>query len=159
MLIIKKRSSKKISKKFLIRFVLLSAFMGGILLHCSFQSSNRAVETQASAEAQCRAFLEACGWMLTDRPASVSEAVIPLIFDKVYDAYNRLQLAQGYDLSAYKGKQIERYAFSLAQYNGKEAAGEIVATVLWFNGRIIGGDICSVASDGFMHGFHSEVVL
>ena len=68
--------------------------------------------------------------------------------------YNDLQKSQGFDLEEYAGKTVERYTFRLNNY--PEVKSEVFANVLVFNGKIIGGDICTAALDGFMQGFDAN---
>ena len=101
------------------------------------------------------AFLNACGWRVRPEPLSVVAVRIPAVFGPVYERYNRLQLAQGCDLSAYKGRLVVKYVYELVSYPGA-AEGDVYANVLEADGAVIGGDISSVRIDGFMHGFHGE---
>ncbi|MEG2643565.1 MAG: DUF4830 domain-containing protein, partial [Eubacterium sp.] len=71
-------------------------------------------------------------------------------FSPVYDAYNKLQISQGYDLSEYCGLEAKIYTYSIVNYSGY--TGKVVADLYVRNGEIIGGDVHSLALDGFMHG-------
>lgn len=100
-------------------------------------------------------FLAECGWT-AEGPVSVEELRVPAVFGAVYENYNRLQLAEGFDLRPYAGKTIKKYVYTVT--NDPAAAKDeiVVANVLEAEGRIVGGDICTPAVDGFMHGFHGE---
>lgn len=95
-------------------------------------------------------FLESLGW--TVDPNSVEEkiVVIPEEFSAIYDEYNDMQKASGYDLSDYCGKQVTIYTLSLKNY--PDYNGNVVSDVYVYKGKIIGGDIHSLEFDGFMHG-------
>ena len=71
----------------------------------------------------------------------------------VFNAYNEIQLSQDYDLSAYKGFQVTKWVYRIVNYPGYADKDCIQITLLVYNGYVIGGDVCSVELDGFMHGF------
>ena len=97
------------------------------------------------------AFLNAFGWQVEETPAESTTVQIPAQFDKVFSAYNELQRAQGLDLAPYASKTVERYTYTVTNYEGYE--GTVLANLLIYRGRVIGGDICSADAAGFMHGF------
>ena len=51
----------------------------------------------------------------------------------------------------YKGKRVKRYTYEVTNYPGQ--ASGVRANLLVDGGMVIGGDICSLTLDGFMHGF------
>jgi len=61
---------------------------------------------------------------------------IPSPFDAVYESYNALQNAQGFDLLRYRGKEVQRFRYPVTG-----DFGEGVATLLVYKNRIIGGDL------------------
>lgn len=97
-------------------------------------------------------FLKSFGWEVSAEPIETVDVVIPQTFGKVYQNYNEIQTAQGFDLSKYRGKQVKRYTYAILNYpNQKEY---IRANLLVFENQVIAGDVCSVyAENGFMHGF------
>ena len=106
----------------------------------------------------CRSFLTARGWKTAPAPPEVTDITVPETFSEVYEAYNALQKAQGYDLSPYRGKQIRKIVFVIAEYPLRPQDDSVRAAVLLKDGVIIGGDIFSVRSHGFMHGFSFETI-
>ena len=100
------------------------------------------------------AFLEQFGWQVDATPAESTTVTIPREFDKVFAAYNEMQRAQGLDLSVYSGKTVERYTYTVTNYQGHE--GTVLANLLIYRGRVIGGDICSADSSGFVHGLRAN---
>ena len=58
---------------------------------------------------------------------------------------------QGCDLSKYAGKRCKRYTYVIENYPGQ--AEGVRANILVYKNKVIGGDVCSVELDGFMHGF------
>lgn len=100
------------------------------------------------------AFLSQFGWTVDASPAESTTVTIPREFDKVFAAYNELQRAQGLDLSAYSGKTVERYTYTVTNYTEHE--GTVLANLLIYRGKVIGGDICSADNSGFVHGFRAN---
>lgn len=95
-------------------------------------------------------FLKEYEWEVDEQPVEFEEVLIPSEFDEVFTAYNDLQRTQGYDLSKYKDKRVMRYSFNVKNYpNTKE---NVRANILIYKNTVIGGDVCSVNLDGFMHG-------
>lgn len=97
------------------------------------------------------AFLESFGWKVQGEEIEIEEVLIPNEFDDVYVRYNEIQKDQGADLQKYAGKQCKRYSYVVE--NHPEAERNVRANILVYNGKIVGGDICSLELDGFMHGF------
>ena len=97
------------------------------------------------------AFLESFGWQVQSEPLEILEVIIPEQFDELYTAYNEMQIAQGFDLSAQAGRRVKRFAYRITNYPGVEEP--VRAHILVYRDRIIGGDICSEVAGGFMHGF------
>ncbi|MEE0867728.1 MAG: DUF4830 domain-containing protein [Clostridia bacterium] len=71
------------------------------------------------------------------------EIVLPERFGAVYERYNEIQKAGGYDLTAYRGKSCTRYTYEIPSKNAR-------ANILVYEGKIIGGDISSITIDGIM---------
>jgi hypothetical protein len=65
--------------------------------------------------------------------------------------YNEVQKQQGLDLEKYKGKDVIRYTYEITNYPGEE--GKVLANLIVYKNRVIGGDICSADVNGFIHGF------
>ena len=97
------------------------------------------------------AFLAQFGWQVDQTPTESTTVTIPKDFDKVFAAYNELQKSQGLNLSDYASRTVERYTYTVTNYEGYD--GKVLANVLIFRGRVIGGDICSADTSGFIHGF------
>ena len=94
-------------------------------------------------------FLADLGWQVDEQPLSVSEVVIPMEFSDVYRKFNELQTEQGYDLADHQGERTVIYAYRVRNYAGYD--GPVIAELYVAGGRVIGGDIHSLALDGFMH--------
>ena len=105
-------------------------------------------------ESDVIAFLSQFGWKVDATPIEIKTVTIPEEFDKVYSAYNEMQKEQGLNLAGHKGKDVERYTFSVTNYEGYD--GTVYANVLVRRNRVIGGDICSADVTGFVHGFEKK---
>lgn len=99
----------------------------------------------------CIQFLKAFGWTVEETPCDTATVTIPAEFDRIFTAYNHLQLRQGMDLSRYKQKEVTRYTYRVTNY--PDYNGTVYANLFVYKGKIIGGDICSADINGFLHGF------
>ena len=64
-------------------------------------------------EADITAFISVCGYDDADL-ISDTDITVPKHWNTAYTAYNDLQLAQGFDLTPYKGKSARELVFSLS---------------------------------------------
>lgn len=95
-------------------------------------------------------FLQQLGWEAEAQPIMEKEVLIPQNFDAVYTKYNdEVEKPSGYDLSKYAGKNVQLYSYHIVNYPTDDY---VYANLLIYKNRVIGGDICSAALDGFMHG-------
>lgn len=99
-------------------------------------------------------FAKSFGWELEQEPVEILEVIIPKEFDEVYNEYNAIQKQQGYNLEKYAGKRCKRYAYLITNYPGAES--EVRLNMLVYKDKIIGGDVCSMDLNGFMHGFQLQ---
>lgn len=97
------------------------------------------------------AFLAQFGWEVNEEPVEVSEVVIPGEFNEVYEQYNAIQKEHGLDLSKHRGETCKKWVYEITNY--PQAGESVRATLLIADGKVIGGDISSVALDGFMESF------
>jgi hypothetical protein len=99
-------------------------------------------------------FISTLGWEVDSKPLEIREVVIPESFDDVYSDYNQIQISQGFDLQKYAGRSAKRWTFVIRNYPGTNPEDDYVRiNILVCDKRIVGGDVCSVKLDGFMHGF------
>ena len=96
-------------------------------------------------------FLAQFGWAVDATPVETVQVTIPSEFDKIFSAYNEIQKEQGLNLLKYKNKKVTRYTFEVKNYEGYD--GRVLANVLVYRNRVVGGDICSADVSGFVHGF------
>ena len=104
----------------------------------------------AATNEQRIAFIESFGYELRTEPLEVAEVAIPTEFDEIYNEYNKIQKEQGFDLTPYRGKRVTRYTYKVKNYPGQDE--NVRADILVYENRVIGGNICSVLEDGFVHG-------
>ena len=116
--------------------------------------NDSAVNYKAENSSQRTAFLSQYGWKISDEPVEISEVIIPSDFDTGYAEYAAMNKAQGLDLELYKGMRVKRWTYDVLNYpNLENAKGTVQANLLIYEGRVIGGDICSLEKGGFIHGF------
>ncbi|MBR4206167.1 MAG: DUF4830 domain-containing protein [Clostridia bacterium] len=96
-------------------------------------------------------FLAQFGWETESEPLETAKIKIPSEFDKVMKSYNELQRSQGLDLSRYRGKEVTRYTMKVTNYPNYK--GTVMANVIVYRNKVIGGDLCSSDVTGFIHGF------
>lgn len=118
--------------------------------------TDAAVSYNAADASERLAFIAQFGWQVKEEPAEISEVIIPTDFDEVYEKYNALQKAQGLDLESYQGERVKRWSYTVTNYPNAENTDYIRINLLICDGVVIGGDVCSLAENGFMHGFSAE---
>ncbi|MEG1240051.1 MAG: DUF4830 domain-containing protein [Oscillospiraceae bacterium] len=96
------------------------------------------------------AYLESYGWRVGAEPLSVEELLVPKEFDESYTDYLALQTAQGFDLTDYCGKRLRRYTYEIQNYPTGEEGVQL--GLLIYKNRVVGGDVLSAKSEGFLHG-------
>ena len=102
-------------------------------------------------------FISDFGWIVDEDPVEVRQIAIPQEFDDVYNNYNQIQLSQGYDLTGFAGRSAKRWTYVIRNYPDVSSDEDYVRiNLLICDGKIIGGDVCSIKLDGFMHGFEKE---
>ena len=143
-----------------IKFILLVAFviMTGISLFILSNESQQTGSTKGlsyigETHGQRMEFISQFGWEVDENPIEIKEVIIPTEFDDIYNAYNEIQKAQGFDLTVYAGMRVKRWTYKVKNYKGYENKDCIHANILVYDGLVVGGDVCSVELDGFMHGF------
>ena len=96
-------------------------------------------------------FLKNFGWDVVTTPTESSQVRIPQQTSDVFDRYNTLQKGQGYDLSAFAGKNVMRYVYQINNYPG--AKGPVYATLLVHRNQVIGGEVTDTTPGGKIRGF------
>ena len=108
------------------------------------------VFAEESNDNKARRFLLEYGWETGDECIDKSVIIVPEPFDLVYENYNALQEEAGLNLKPYQGKRGVRYTYEVINY--PYDVGEAVrANVIIIDGECVGGDICTVSLEGFIH--------
>lgn len=117
-------------------------------------ASGDSISYKAKSAEDCISFLSQFGWEVDEEPFEVREVIIPSEFNDTYEAYNALQKNQGLDLEPYKGFKVKKWIFEIKNYPDYPADGGYVrATLLVYDGNVVGGDISASERGGFMQGF------
>ena len=123
--------------------IVITVLLAGILMLTIITASVVPLNSQSLAAK----YVEKLGWQIDRNPIETVEVHIPAQFDNVYKNYNAIQKEAGFNLENYKGKDVTRYTFSIKNYYGEQG---VRADVLMYNDKVIGGDIMTVAINGFM---------
>lgn len=116
--------------------------------------SGDTINYNARTAGECISFLSQFGWTVNEEPVEVREVIIPSDFNDTYTAYNVIQKNQELDLEPFKGFRAKKWIFEIKNYPGYPAdCGYIRATLLVYDGTVIGGDVSSTELNGFMQGF------
>lgn len=116
-------------------------------------SEGKKYSLAASSNDERIAFFKQFGWEVKPEPISSGEVAIPQKFDDVYTRYNNIQQEQGLDLTPYAGKTCEQWVYDVTNFPEQTS---MRGTLLVFDGRVVGGDLCTPALDGFMTGFAGQ---
>ena len=128
--------------------VFLALLLIVIVLTCGSSATsltNSRIKTIADA---CNV-LQELGWETDPLQAAETESVLPTQFDDTFISYNSIQLEQGWDLTKYAGKSVTIYTIPIINYTS--STDNVLATLIVYKGRLIGGDIHSASMNGFMH--------
>jgi len=95
-------------------------------------------------------YIKAAGWQINENPVEISRITIPNEFDSVYDAYNKIQKADGFNLENYKGLNVCRYTYSVLnhKYSGED---KVLVNVFVYKNEIIAADISSNGKNSFIY--------
>ena len=148
-----------LKKVALCSVVLISVAALVVLFSCGFtdeSSSSQQVNSAIDDSSSVLSFIASLEWEVNETPDEIREIIIPAEFDDVYTNYNKIQLKQNYDLSKYAGERVKKWTYTIKNYPNYEGEDFIKINVLVFDGKVVGGDVCSVKLDGFMHGFTYE---
>jgi hypothetical protein len=148
-------SAKFNKKRAVVAVLVLAAVLLAVILTAA--RANRVVSEaapQTSSVVKDNAarvkYLNAQGWEVESEPLEEQTVVIPREFSSVYEEYNKIQLAQGFDLKKYGGIEAVRYTYRVTNY--PDAGASAVADIIVFRDEVIAGDVQSNALDGFMIG-------
>ena len=98
--------------------------------------------------------LNSYGWQIEKDPVEFMEVQIPKEFDATYAQYNEIQKEQGFNLEKYAGKHVMKYSYYVKNHPSGE--DKVIATILVYKNKLIGGDVASAQLDGFIHGLEKQ---
>ena len=142
-------SLKANRKRILAVLIVIAIVVGGFIIIPKLTTAP--VKHYGETAVQRREFLNAFGYVISEEPIDVRTVTIPKEFNDVYTKYNIMQKAQNFDLKPFKGKECQQFIYLISNYPNTNK--EIHATLLVYQGVIIGGDVSCAEVDGFMHGF------
>ena len=95
-------------------------------------------------------YIKSSGWQINENPVEISRFTIPKEFDIVYDAYNKIQQAGGFNLENYKGLSVCRYTYLVLnhKYSGED---KVFINVFVYKDEIIAADISSNGKNSFIY--------
>ena len=142
-------------KKLLICILILAAIAAVVLVLTGSGRKAQAASlpkltAKVKSNEQRVSYLQGLGWEVSQTPLEEQEVTIPKTFNEIYTSYNELQKAQGFDLTDYAGLRVTRYTYEVQNY--PDAGDTVVADLLVYKHKVIGGDVQSTALDGFMQG-------
>lgn len=94
-------------------------------------------------------FLTSLGYKVNASSEEEEPVQIPMEFNDVYNEYNKIQKIMGTDLYCYRGVECTRFTYTIND-------GEFRTNLLVYDGRIIGGDMCTVALGGEMKALEQQ---
>ncbi len=141
----------KLTKKHIVAAILVVAALVAllILLLPGKQAETTGVTVTIKEPADCAEYLRQLGYETDSAAAETRTVQIPKTFDAVYETYNQMQKDCGFDLQKYAGKRVELSTFHVTNWPTGE---EVLADVLVYKKKVIGGAIYTAAVDGFMQG-------
>lgn len=141
----------KLTKKHIVGAILVVAALVALLI--LFLPGREARETGVSftikEPSDCAEYLLQLGYETDCTTAETRIVQIPKTFDAVYETYNQMQKECGFDLQKYAGKKVELTTFHVTNWPDEE---EVLADILVYKKKVIGGAIYTAAVDGFMKG-------
>ena len=141
----------KIKKKHLVAAVIAVGILLAALV--LLLPGERAAQTGASVTIKepedCVKYLAQLGYQTDAASGETKKVLVPKEFDAVYEAYNQMQKECGYDLSRYAGKKVDLTTCRITNWPDEEV---VLADVLVYKEKVIGGAVYTAAVDGFMYG-------
>ena len=141
----------KLTKKHIVGAILAVAALVALLI--LFLPGREAQETGVTVTikepSDCAQYLLQLGYETDFATAETKTVQIPKTFDAVYETYNRMQKECGFDLQKYAGKKVELTTLHVTNWPSGE---EVLADVLVYKKKVIGGAVYTASVDGFMQG-------
>ena len=99
---------------------------------------------KGGSKSERKAYIYSLGYRFGEE--SKKEIVIPERFGKLYEKYNSLQKEAGMGLEDYAGEKAMLYSYKLSNFG----ENDVYLNLIVFEEKIIGGDVSTLYSDGFM---------
>jgi hypothetical protein len=99
-------------------------------------------------------FLKQFGIEVKEESEQTENFTVSETLDRVLLSYNELQKKQGLDLSKYRSREVKRYTYKVTNF--PDYSGTVMANVIVYKNRVIGGDLCSSDVTGFICGFEGK---
>lgn len=93
------------------------------------------------------AYLAALGWEVEEDPIESYTFQLPDPLEEPYLSYNALQIPQGFDLSDWCGRTVERYTYTVT--NWPDRPDGVQADLYVCDGEAVAGDILCPGPGGF----------
>lgn len=156
MLLYSIRFPRKVRRGFGFILALLVVLVAGRMLTddvpVGAKATSELPKTKVKSCAEGKAFLETLGWKVTPIEAETMTVTIPKEFDEIYSRYNSIQREQGMNLLKFRGKKVIRYTYLVENYPGD--AKNVRINLLVYKNKVIGGDVCSLGLEGFIHNLY-----
>ena len=141
----------KLTKKHIVAAILAAAVLIALLI--LLLPGRPAEETGATftikEPSDCREYLRQLGYETDGTTSETRTVQIPKAFDAVYENYNLMQKECGFDLQKYAGKKVELTTLHVTNWPDGE---DVLADVLVYKKKVIGGAVYTASVDGFMQG-------
>lgn len=150
------KSTAAFTKKRALTIILIASILFFLIILAKWviaYKNNTGLSTLDGRES----FLFSLGWKIDRNSEQFRTVCLPANFDGVMADYNILQKSQGYDLEKYCGKVCSQYTYKITNY--ADCKEDVYATIYIFGREVIGGDVHTVSSDGFMHGIKKNSKL
>lgn len=144
-------SAKVKPKKVIAGIIMFGAILIAVILltaHLKRQNSPSEQSITAATDEERISYLSALGWEADPSPIETLTFTLPDPLNASYLEYNELQLEQGFDLTAYAGKNVKRYSYAVHNYPGRPQ--DVQADLYLCEDIIIAGDILCCGDDGFV---------
>ncbi len=137
--------------------ILISLFcVFTIILILQYDSHTKPVSSIINEESVI-SFLQSNNIEIDVTGMNVSYIVLSDENGEVFYNYNEMQKQNGFDLSPFVGKKIQKYSGPVIKCPDCENVEGVYATVLTYEDKIIGADIYSVSVNGFMRGVKNNL--
>ena len=145
-------TAKFTRKKAALAVIVAGLFVGLVIVLAglpgeSSPSNPGSASGQVSDNSGRVAFLETYGWQVESEPVEPLQLLLPEQLEGAWAAYSDLQQRQGFDLSPYCGKRVERFTYTVTNYPGISQG--VQANLYLCEDTVVAGDIFCTGENGF----------